>query len=478
VRRVSDTPWQDVLDTAPDAMLLVGPHGRIGMVNRQLESMFGYERGELVGQRVEILVPERFRETHRGHRRSFMGDPNLRPMGKSLELHGRRKDGTELAVEVSLSPIEHEVGLIVSVAVRDVTERRRVADQFRALLDTAPDAMVITDGDGGIRLVNRQLESMFGYARDDLIGQRVEMLVPARLRDGHRTHRAVYTHSPRVRQMGPGLALFGLRSDGSEFPVEISLSPLETDDGTLISAAIRDATERVETERRLRELDVLKDEFLSVVSHELRTPLTAITGFTQLLLQRPDSIDDAGRTDMLARIARNAGEMDRLVGQLLDLSRLDAGHVAVHPEPVDLHDAVVACVQALAADVASRVEIDLPDGLLVATDPHALERVLSNLLTNGAKFSPPDTPVRIGAHVDGREAIVTVSDEGVGIPAAEQEKVFDRFYQLGATVRGPRHGTGIGLSIVRRYVELLGGRVWVDSAPEQGSTFSFTLPLG
>ena len=473
---MSDTPWQDVLDTAPDAMLLVGPEGRIGMTNRQLESMFGYERGELIGRRVEALVPERYRERHRHHRKSFMGDPRLRPMGHALELHGVRKDGSEFSVEISLSPIEQEVGTIVSVAVRDVTERRQAADQFRALLDTAPDAMVIVGSDGRIRLVNRQLEAMFGYEREELIGQPVETLVPERLRDVHGEHRAAYAASPRVRQMGHGRDLAGRRADGAEFPVEISLSPLDTPQGTLVSAAIRDATDRVEAERRLRELDILKDELLSVVSHELRTPLTAISGFAKLLLARGDAIESGDRTDMLGRIARNASEMDLLVGQLLDLSRLDAGHVAVQPMHLGLREAALACVRSLATEVAARVEVDVDDDVHVWADPHALERVLANLVTNAVKFSPPDSPVRVSvAATAADEVTVAVRDEGVGIPLEEQDKVFDRFYQLGTNERGPRHGTGIGLSIVRRYVELLGGRVWVDSEPGRGSTFSFTL---
>jgi two-component system sensor histidine kinase EvgS len=226
----------------------------------------------------------------------------------------------------------------------------------------------------------------------------------------------------------------------------------------------------------LRELDVLKDELLSVVTHELRTPLTAITGFAQLLLARSDAIDEADRVDMLGRIARNAGEMDRLIGQLLDLSRLDAGHVAVHPTSMRLAEAVRTCVRSLATDVSARVDIEIADDVEVEADAHALDRVLTNLLTNGAKFSSAGTPVRVTAAVDGDTATVTVADDGIGIPAEEHDRVFDRFYQLGAGERGPRHGTGIGLSIVRRYVELLGGRVWIESEPERGSAFSFTLP--
>jgi PAS domain S-box-containing protein len=377
-------------------------------------------------------------------------------------------------VEITLHRVERNCATMVTIAARDVSERRK--NEIRALLDTAPDAMVIVGADGLVRLANRQLESMFGYGRNDLIGQPVEVLVPEDRREVHRRHRAAYAASPRVRQMGHGRDLNGLRSDGTEFPVEISLSPLDTEDGMMVSAAIRDATERVETERRLRALDVLKDEFLSVVSHELRTPLTAIGGFAQLLLARSASIDEAGRADMLTRIARNASEMDRLVGQLLDLSRLDAGQVELHMVPVSLHHAVRACLLSLATDVAGRVEVDVPDDLTVVGDSHALDRVLSNLVTNGVKFSPEGGVVRVAARLaDDETVMVSVTDEGVGIPPAEQDRIFERFYQVGSGTRSPRHGTGIGLSIVCRFVELLGGRVWVESVPDEGSTFRFTL---
>lgn len=352
-----------------------------------------------------------------------------------------------------------------------------MATPWQEVLDSAPDAMLLVEADGRIRMVNRQLEAMFGYGRDELVGQQVELLVPEEFRRVHRGHRAAFGSSPHVRQMGHGFTLYGRRRDGTQLPVEISLSPLHTDEGIVVSAAVRDATERVETERRLRELDRLKDEFLSVVSHELRTPLTAITGFAQLLLTRGGDIDDAGRQDMLVRIARNASEMDRLVGQLLDLSRLDAGHIELAIERVDLADALTSCLSSLATPVAARVEADVPGGLAVAADRHALDRVLSNLVTNAVKFSPEDRPVRVDARPNGDgHVVVSVADEGVGIPPEEHERVFDRFYQLDPDQRGPRHGTGIGLSIVRRYVELLDGRVWIESELGSGSRFSFTLP--
>jgi PAS domain S-box-containing protein len=236
--------FRGLLEAAPDAMVIVDGGGKIVLVNAQTETLFGYARDELVGDRVELLVPERFRDQHVGHRGAYSSDPHTRSMGAGLELYGRRKDGSEFPVEISLSPLHTEQGTLVSSAIRDITARKRSEEKFRGLLESAPDAMVIVDQSGEIVLVNAQTERLFGYAREDLIGERVEMLVPERFRQEHPEHRRVYSADPHTRSMGAGLELYGRRKDGSEFPVEISLSPLETEDGTLVSSAIRDITAR------------------------------------------------------------------------------------------------------------------------------------------------------------------------------------------------------------------------------------------
>ena len=237
------------LDSAPDAMVIVDEDGTIVLVNAQVERIFGYAREDLLGQPVEILVPDRFRAVHPTHRAKYGIEPHTRPMGAGLELYGRRKDGSEFPVEISLSPLETEDGIFVSSAIRDITDRRRSEQMFRDLLEAAPDAMVIVDADGTIVLVNAQVERIFGYAREDLLGQPVELLVPDRFRSGHPGHRGDYNGEPHTRPMGAGLELYGRRKDGSEFPVEISLSPLETEDGLLVSSAIRDITERRRSEQ-------------------------------------------------------------------------------------------------------------------------------------------------------------------------------------------------------------------------------------
>lgn len=356
------------------------------------------------------------------------------------------------------------------------------------LLEAAPDAMIATSPDGSIILVNRQAELLFGYERHELIGRPVEMLVPERYAGRHTTHRETYGHNPAMRPMGAGLELFARRKDGSEIPVEISLSPVETADGVIYAAAIRDASERKAVERRLQEaldaeraaaeqlrtLDALKDEFLSIVSHELRTPLTSIAGFAELILTQ--DLDEETHRTLLERIRVNAGEMGRMVEQLLAYSRLEAGRVEVSLGEVDLAEAISDILTNQSGGLANHeVRVDIEPGLTAFADPTALERVLGNLLSNAAKFSDEGEPITVAARRQDGEVLLSVSDRGVGIAPEEQGRVFERFYQASAPTRSVK-GTGIGLSIAVRYVELQGGRIWVESEVGKGSTFNFTLP--
>src|SRR5258706_20024 len=242
------------LEAAPSAMLMVDDRGRMTLVNAQLEQLFGYPRAELLDQPVEMLVPERYRNVHPGHRAVFFQTPSARSMGAGRDLFGRRKDGTEIPIEIGLNPIKTDEGAFVLASIIDITERRRAEERFRLVVEASPSAMMMVDADGRITLVNTQTEKLFGYGRAELLGQGLELLVPERYRAGHPDHRRDLFRTPSTRSMGMGRDLFGLRKDGSEMPIEIGLNPINSDEGAFVLASIIDITERKRAEERFRQV--------------------------------------------------------------------------------------------------------------------------------------------------------------------------------------------------------------------------------
>jgi PAS domain S-box-containing protein len=274
--------YQLIFERAPDAIFVVDATGRIERANAQTERLFGYAPDELVGRPVELLIPQRLRDGHAAHRASFWSAPRLRPMGQGLTLFGLRKDGSEFPIDIMLSPVTAATGTFVLAIARDINERQRADELFRGLLEAAPDAMVIVDESGQIVLVNSQTEEMFGYSRIELRGQPVETLIPARFHGAHPGHRAGYSGAPRVRPMGAGLELYGRRKDGSEFPVEISLSPLRSGGRTLISSAIRDITDRKHAEQRILDSLREKEVLLKEIHHRVKNNLAVMSSLFYL----------------------------------------------------------------------------------------------------------------------------------------------------------------------------------------------------
>jgi PAS domain S-box-containing protein len=265
-------PLHEILfESSPDAILVADQDGRILNTNLRMEQLFGYAHSELLGLSVEILIPERFRGGHASHRQAYNVQPSVRPMGVGLELYGLRKDGTEFPVDIMLSPVETAEGRVTVSVIRDISERKKTEEalrhseqQLRALFEFSPDAIVASDQEGRITQTNAQVESFFGYARGELLGQSVEILVPERFRRTHPAHRKDYSDRARIRQMGIGLELYGRRKDGSEFPVDIMLGPVETPDGRMVLSVIRDLTDKRKAEEALqrseREKQYLEEE--------------------------------------------------------------------------------------------------------------------------------------------------------------------------------------------------------------------------
>jgi protein-histidine pros-kinase len=384
---------KEVLQISSEAIVVANKAGVIVFVNQQAQKLFGYTQDEIVGQPIELLMPDTLRAAHEGHRHHFVSAPHSRPLLSGLDLKGQRKSGEVFEAEIALTPIRTDDGFLISSSIREVSAADAPEVYFRNLLESAPDAMIIVDHDGRIAIVNSQTIKMFGYRRDTLVGQPIEMLLPEVLRDAHAGHRANYVAKPRVRRMGLGMELAGRRADGSTFPVEISLSPVTSAAGMFVSSVIRDVTERKTMEKELivarqiaERANKANTAFLAAASHDLRQPVQALSLLNGALRR---TVETPLALEMIESQRHSLDAMTNLLNSLLDISRLDAG--AVTPEIEDFP--IQRLIDRLSAECSRQAR---QKGLqfcadncssIVRSDPNLLAEIIQNLVSNAIRYT-------------------------------------------------------------------------------------------
>jgi PAS domain S-box-containing protein len=481
--------YRGLLEAAPDAMVVVNQAGEIVLLNVQAEKQFGYSRDELVGQQVKNIIPEGFAERLIADGTRSAAQALAQQIGTGIELIARRKDGSEFPIEIMLSPLESAEGILVTAAIRDISVRKdaethlaQMEGRYRGLLEAAPDAMVVVNQAGEIVLLNVQAEKQFGYSRDELVGQQVKNIIPEGfaerlIADGTRT-----ATEALAQQIGTGIELNGRRRDGSEFPIEIMLSPLESAEGILVTAAIRDITERKKSEEHLvktvGELKRSNDElqqFAYVSSHDLQEPLRMVTSYTQLLAGRYKGRLDSDADEFIAFAVDGCNRMQGLIKDLLAYSRAGTNGKVLHE--VSAENALKEALANLRATIDQSSAVVTHDALpAIRTDETQLTQVFQNLVGNAIKYHGTEVPqVHVSATKNGgNEWTFSVRDNGLGIDPQYFDRIFILFQRLHG--RDEFEGTGIGLAICKKILERLGGRIWVESQPEKGSTFYFALP--
>ncbi len=483
----SETLRRTWFEKSIDLLCVTDGEGHFIELNPAWERTLGYPLEELLGHPFIDFVHPDDRESsmeEAGRLWTLKGHETV-----AFQNRYRHKDGSYRTLRWT-SGVDQTSGNLYAVA-RDVTQEQREQRRFEQLLESAPDGMVIVGARGVIQFANAQTESMFGYRRDELVGKTIETLIPERFRQSHETHRGNFMEAPRTRPMGAQLDLFARRKDGSEFPVEISLSPIESEEGTIVTAAIRDVTDRKEGEEarrlayeqqvaieQLEKSNQARIQLLNTVAHELNTPLTPIRLQMKVLQRLIDRDQDVPQRTMDI-IRRNLERLSILVKDILDAARMDSGRLRLRPDDMDMEKVVreaVSSFEDLAAKEGVRLDVSVSGSTRLRGDASRLTQVLFNLVSNAIKFTPKEGAVHVVVAGEDDRVVVHVDDDGEGFEPELGDRLFQPFSQLHDTT-GPDSGTGLGLYICRGIVEEHGGRIrGVSPGPGLGASFRFWVP--
>jgi len=484
------TLFQDFFEFLPDGALIVNREGEIVHVNAELEKIFGYSREEIIGRSIEILVPDRFASQHVEDRKRYISAPRRRPMGTGLDLFGRRKDGSEFPVDISLTPLKTGEDTVVMGVIRDYTWRKRgeeAAYRLAAIVESSADAIIGKTLDDLIFSWNAGAEKIYGYSSEEVIGRPVSILIPPDRSDESAEFLEKIMRGERIENY----ETIRVRKDGKQIHVSMTVSPIEDSAGNIIggSAITRDITDRKRAEEEIRGVNEKLgrlyesceatnkelETFSYSVSHDLRTPLVAIGGLARCLLEDYSGrVDEKGR-EFLSAISKKTDLMRRLIDDLLAFSR--SGRQALKESNVDMNELAKNVIEELKLVETGRVlQLDLRSLPSIRGDQLMIRQVLMNLLSNAMKFTRPKPAARIeiGGKEEARGNTYYVKDNGVGFDMADASKLFEVFKRLHSSQEF--EGTGVGLAIVWRVIQRHGGRVWAEGKSGEGATFYFTLP--
>lgn len=497
-------------------IVTINGEGDIVMCNHFALKQFGYKEGELMGRKIELLIPRRYQHKHVAHREDYYEHPHKRSMGIGMDLFALKKDGTEFPVEVSLSPYITDEGEFTIAFVSDITIRKQAENallqtnanleqkvqEFGALYNNMAIGIASINKDGEIVLINQFALQKFGYTENELIGQKIEILIPGRYKPKHVKHRDNYSANPHSRSMGIGIDLFALKKDGTEFPVEISLSPYLTKDGQFTVAFISDTTIRKEAENALlqlnqeleqkikerteslreslekeKDLNEMKSRFVSMASHEFRTPLSTILSSAHLALKY-NTIEDLPKKDKhLNRIISSVKMLTDILNDFLSLGKIEEGKIQVRITEFDVKESITAVINEMSNNLRTGQSFIYnhmgPD--MVKLDPSLMAHIIMNLFSNAIKFSPEHSPIIVNTVHNNDVLHFSVKDSGVGISAEDQEHLFERFFR-GNNVSNIQ-GTGLGLHIIRKYAELMDGTITCKSELGKGTEFVVTFKI-
>jgi len=482
--------WSAILQHANDAIFAIDLSGKILQCNTVVEKFYDYQPDGLLGKQYEILLPDIRHKEFESIRDSLLFGEQSVP----FETERITQKKNVIKISASYSAIRDDSGRIIGISVieRKIMDRRTMESKSQALLETAPDAMVIVNSFGQIILINAQTESLFGYEKNELLGQDVEILIPNRFLSKHTDHRKHFFANAKTRAMGEGRELFGKHKSGNEFPVEISLSPLETEDGLLVSAAIRDISEKKKLENQIKEINIFLEkkvqqrtaeletknkeleQFAYVASHDLQEPLRTTSSFVGFLKEEYYGKLDENANDYLKYISQASERMQILIKDLLDYSRI--GRIRILQD-VDCNVILSDVLVDLSSAIEDAKATILAPEVLPVVKGYAteLKQLFQNLISNSIKFHRDNVPPVV--NITGRKISggwqFSFQDNGIGIEKQHHDRIFIIFQRLHN--RTEYEGSGIGLSHCKKIVELHGGKLWVESELGKGSNFQFTI---